>query len=242
MHYPKKIQSQEIPAYDFLCDLFGQSPTYEPDGEKGPDFLVSGNLAVETTQLMQSFFNNGNLYNIDANYKRIYDTLSGILRTYDNNYFGETYFVNFTYSAEIPRITPNKNRIHKALDEFLQNDNRGFFTFSIADKVEFSIFPGSPSPGKVFRIGVSDCVEQGGNPEIIYCFDINRCIEIKNQKLSAWDKSYPLIWLILVDNIGIWDRQINKNLITSNTSDLGEFSRVLLINWERELMFQIKRA
>lgn len=109
MHYPKKIRSQEIPAYDFLCDLFGQSPAYEPDGEKGPDFLVSGNLAVETTQLMQSFFNNGNPINIDANYKRIYDTLSGILRTYDNNYFGESFFVNFTYSAEMPRFTPYKN-------------------------------------------------------------------------------------------------------------------------------------
>jgi hypothetical protein len=242
MEYPKNIKKQEIPAYDFLYELTQQPPDYEPDGKKGPDFLVGGKLAVETTQLMQYFSHNGNSFSIDGNNERIYKTLSSILIEYDNRYFGQTFYLTFTYTAEMPRITPYKNQIKKSLNEFLQKEDRGYFAFSIDNKIEFSIFPGSPSPGKVFKIGASDCIEQGGNPESIYICEINRCLELKNHKLSNWVKTYPCNWLILVDKIGIWDHQINKELIASKISDLGEFSRLLIIGWDRELRYQIKKG
>ncbi len=241
MEYPKNIKPQEIPAFDFLYKLTKQPPVYEPDGKRGPDFLVYGKLAVETTQLMQSFSHNSKSFVIDSNYKRIFDTLSNILNDFDNGYCGKTYFLTFTYTAKMPRITPYKKQIINSLNEFLQKDDRSFFTFSIEDKVEFSIFPGSPSPGKVFKIGASDCIEQGGNPESVYICDIKRCIELKNQTLLIWEKTYACNWLILVDKIQFWDCQINKDFITSRISGLGDFSRVLIIGLDHELRHQLIR-
>ena len=241
MKYPQGIKLQEIPAYDFLFDLCQELPIFEPDGKNGPDFLVLGKVAVESTQIMQSYTVNGKKFNIETNYKRIYDAISEILNEFNVTYSGQTYFLNFSYSAELPRISPYKKQIHDFLNEYLVSGDCNFFSFSIGEKIEFTIFPGTPIEGRVFRIGASDCYEQGGNPESIYVCEINRCIEMKSKKTTKWENDYPQKWLILVDGIGFWDNQINRDQISSKINGLGEFSRVLVIGWDRELKHQFKQ-
>ncbi len=103
MNYPENIKPQEIPVFDFLYGLDQGVPVYKPC-LPGPDFLLEGFIAIETTLLEQSIEFNDSKVKIEENYKSIRDYLLSLFSKIDNSYSGYTYFVHKYYTAEIKNL------------------------------------------------------------------------------------------------------------------------------------------
>ena len=127
-------------------------PVYEPDGQQGPDFVINELIAVETTLLQQSFSSEeGDTIPINQKYPAIRDSFLKILRSFDNDYSGLSYFINFEYTGKLIRIYPSMaKKITTQLKEYLAGNRDCPHSFSVNDKITISINPARQLAGSVF--------------------------------------------------------------------------------------------
>ena len=231
MEYPNRIKPQEIPVFDFLCGLDQGVPIYEPC-KPGPDFLLNGILAVETTILEQGIEFNSNKVLINEKYESIRDYLLSIFSKIDDSYNGHTYFVHLHYSAEVMNINKRlKREILEKLNRFVLTPNNST-TLNISENITIEISETNPINGRVLLLGGTDCIEQTGCSNT-YISDIIRCLDEKNEKAKPWFELFPLRWLILLDNImyGLDEKSIIT--IRSKIRDLGLFHKLIIIDQQK---------
>lgn len=238
----KSMKPEEIVAEKYLRKIYGENIIYEPlGGSKPPDFSVNNVYAVEVRRLNQQFFAGENTEGLENLSSDIYKPFREVLNKFNSQYLGKSYYVDIEYKRPFKKdMKQTKKDMQNALKVFLQSEMLLPCTLEVNEKIKFHIGMIEPIDNRVFLMASeSDSDWLVNDASIIK--NIRYCITQKSLKVKQYKSLYKECWLCLVDQM-VLEVGYRIEMIKSAISNLGEFDRVVIINYAGEiLLFDVSR-
>ena len=231
-----KMKPEEIVAQKYLRKTYGENIVYEPRGEDTtPDFSVNDVSAIEVRRLNQQFFDGEKSEGLEDLSSSIYEPFNEVLNSFSSQYLGKSYWVDIEYKRPLKKSMKHIRRdMQNALKTFLQSEMPLPCTLQINEKIKFYIGAIEPIDNRVFlRAGDEDLDWLVYDASIIK--NIRYCITQKSSKIKQYKSLYKEWWLYLVDYMAL-DAGYQIERIKSTISDLGEFDKVVIINYSGEFL------
>lgn len=232
------MKPEEIIVEKNLRKAYGGNIVYEPRGkDTTPDFSIDGVYAVEVRRLNQYFFDGEKPEELEKLSFPIYDVLEELLASFNSQYSGKSFWIFMDYERPLNKnMRGIKSEMKKSLEEFLQIEVPLPYTLQVNEKIEFHIYPSSSASGRVFQYGGEFDGDAGGGNISIYLENIRYCIAEKTLKIKQYIPLYKEWWLYLVDYIGSGLDVDEITEVKNAISDLGEFTKIVIINHTGELL------
>lgn len=216
-------------ALQYLTSQGFTDVCYEPDGRVPPDFLVSGQIAVEVRMLNQREPTGDNPRGLEQVDIPLRKRMFGLAATFGEPK-RENWLLYYRFARPVERWKTLGPRIGDWLNRFVNTPEetgrevdfgRGFSIVMIKRS--------GPANQLVEIIGNSD--EDSGCSLIA---EIQRtvqlCISEKTKKIASVRSKYPEWWLILVDHMGYSLTDFERDLFKSSAKLNHTWDKVLLVN------------
>ncbi len=230
------MKPEEHVAEKYLRKIYGENIIYEPLGvSKPPDFSVNNVYAVEVRRLNQQFFAGEDTEGLENLSSDIYRSFREVLNKFNSQYLGKSYYVDIEYKRPfIQNMKQTKRDMENALEGFLHSEMLSPCMLEVNEKIKFHIGMMEPIDNRVFIMaGESDLDWLVDDSSIIK--NIRYCITQKSLTVKQYKTLYKECWLCLVDQM-ILEVGYRIEMIKSAVSNLGEFDRVLIINYAGEIL------
>lgn len=212
----------EALALDYLKSLGYADIVHEPDGQKMPDFLIDGRIAVEVRRLNRQVETApGKFVGIETAQVTLLRCLRPTLRSLGHSKDGVSWFVSCTFSRPIPDPSIIRRALKRILAEFRDGGVRER-EFSITDRLTFSLFRSHrPYPDSFVLAGFVD-EDSGGWLISDLLKNTQLCVDEKTPKMETTRAGYPVWWLVLIDHVahGTWEQITVKH----------SWDKVILVN------------
>ncbi len=232
------MDASERMAEEYFRSLGIEDIKFEPDGNIPPDFLLSGQIAVEVRRLNQNFEGtNRGVRGLEEDRIPITVWLDKFLK---NLKFGEphrrTWFVGCDFSRPLPPLSELKTQLRVELTSFLKRVFEGNVEERISTKLnvgcsfKVEVFAASDLHMSAFILAGCNDMDSGGwlLPELNRNLKI--CIHEKSEKIRRFKSNYSHWWLVLEDQIAFGlsaeDRIYFKEMFHVNPI---EFDKILLL-------------
>ncbi|MDH5300225.1 MAG: hypothetical protein OEW58_02555 [Gammaproteobacteria bacterium] len=198
------MDAQEKIAKDYLAYKGYESIEFEPDGNIPPDFLVDGTIAIEVRRLNQNYENeDGETSGLEEDRFPLYNLVNQLLDSYDQQFFGKTYFVYLWFRRPVGSGKVVRNAVKEALDEFSKCPLDKKTKIKINSNLSLNILPASSSKnGKLYLLGGCSDRDSGGWVLSELERNILICSEEKLQKVQRYRSNYSVWWLVLINRLG----------------------------------------
>ena len=234
------MKPEEIVAEKYLRRTYGENIIYEPlGGNKPPDFSINDVHAVEVRRLNQQFFDGEDTEGLENLSSDIYKPFNEVLNKFNSQYLGRSYWVDVEFKRPLTKnMKQTKMDMQSALETFLQTETPLPCTLEVNEKIKFHIGMIEPIDNRVFLMASeSDLDWLVHDASIIK--NIRYCIAQKSLKVNQYKSLYKECWLCLVDQM-VLEAGYRIESIKSAISDLGEFNKVVIINYAGEfILFDI---
>ncbi len=188
---------EEIIAEDYLKGLSLGQIIFEPDGNIPPDFNIGKTIGVEVRRLNQNYFGNSEPEGLEQLSFPLWDLLEKESSKFDTKYKGNSYWIFIEYNR--PNNESGKDTaksIKKNLNNFLLGGGQTPADLIVNNNLTLSLYPSSPAPGNVFRMGGGIDHDSGGALLSMYIDNITHCINEKSNKVSSYLNRYEKWWLL----------------------------------------------
>lgn len=224
------MNREEAIAEIYLKSLGLGAVVHEPDGNRMPDFVVDGRIAVEVRRLNQHSMASGEpegLETIEAGLVRFIDKLLPELGPADRN---GSWWVSYHFERPL-ELKALKRDIPRVLREFAGVPSDGRHTLQLQPNFGIDLQPTSDAHEARFLLGAYNDYEAGGfvGSEIIR--NATLCIAEKTAKMARVKDRYPEWWLLLVDRIGPRLNASERNDLP-NHIEIAPWDRVILLDPE----------
>jgi hypothetical protein len=228
------MKPEEIVAEKYLRRTYGENLTYEPlGGNTSPDFSINDIYAVEVRRLNQQFFDGEDIEGLENLSSNIYKPFIEVLNKFNSQYLGKSYAVDIEFKRPFTKnMKETKMDMHSALETFLRTETPLPCALEVNEKIKFHIDMIEPINNRVFLMASeSDLDWLVHDASIIK--NIQYCITQKSLKAKQYKSLYKECWLCLVDQV-VLEEGYRIESIKSAISDLGEFNKVVIINYTGE--------
>lgn len=201
---------------------------HEPDGNRMPDFLIDGRIAVEVRRLNQHVeVDHGpeGLESVEAALVRFIDRLLPTLGPADHE---GSWWVSYQFRRPLD-LRALKHDIPRALRSFAGRRANGAYRMHLQSNFGMDLQPATDAHDERFLFGAYNDYDAGGfvGAEIIR--NATLCIAEKTAKLMPVRDRYPEWWLLLVDRIGPKLNASERNELP-NHIDPSPWDRVVLLD------------
>lgn len=215
---------------------------HEPDGNITPDFSLNSVIGIEVRRLNQNIYINNTYVDLDDETRGLYSGIVEVLKSFDSQYSGKSFFVHYTLKRPFRRIFDIKRDLKRQLQDFLDQAVNPPVTLHIPNNLEIEIVSRTPVSGRTFRFGGGMDDDEDSGVIHSYFTNINLCISEKNKKIEKYKARYQEWWLVLVDKVQSYPDKADLDEIDKHIIDLGNFNRLCIINpVTLDLMFDKKK-
>ncbi len=236
------MKREEKIAQQFLRTLEMGEPIYEPDGNIPPDFsLTDGRIGVEVRRLNETDMVHGKPQGTDEFSMSFWPSLKKILKAFDTQYDGATFWVSVDYRHDIRRLNKSmKKKIMTKLQEFLDEPHDLPNKLPVTKSITLEITESIPLPGRVFRLPGGANLDESTEVLPSFVDNIMYCIQEKSAKIDPYLHQYSQWWLILVDHLG-WPMLDSREVesIAHSVKETGLFSKVYIIDRRGNLLLAL---
>jgi hypothetical protein len=194
---PRKMRREEIIARDYFLHRGFESVAYEPNGNRPPDLLLDGCIAVEVRRLNQ--YDDGHAVE-DLEHRLI----PRLIKTF-NNHGDQSHqassFVGVQYSRPMKVDKILMKKVMAVLDTH-SSDMSASKTYKVTERLELKIFPSSHRLKHQFNFGGSFDIGHGGFVVGNIYDSLKIIVKEKLRKTGPYRHEYKHWWLALVDYIG----------------------------------------
>lgn len=229
----RSMNIQETTAKKYLDGLSKGGVKFEPDGNIPPDFSLGSNIGVEVRRLNENYFAPNGIKGLEEVDIPLHGKLNEILRSYDRNFDGLSYWVGITYKRPLQGgITKAGKEMSKTLDGFLSGPRTTPCELKVDQSISLEIISGTSVPNRLFRYGLTSDDDSGGLVVELYGQNIFHCIQEKSRKIAPYKTRYKEWWLLLVDTMGAWDMLPHEaQQVRAGIPNVGSFDRLVLIDY-----------
>ena len=221
-------KTEELTA-QYLQSL-GYLPIFEPRGiGTFPDFEVTSELGVEVRLLNEHYFKSGKPKGLREESQPLHDRIEAILRTFDEQYNGYTYFIGIHFIRPLAKSGFIKETLKKILCKFLE-EPYFFIPNNIGSCISVTFIKGDPVEGKTFLIATELDMNSGGSVIPNFIKNINHCIANKTKKQQPHRYLYQKWWLILVDQICFGVSVTERNAVLSAIKNRESWDKIIILN------------
>ena len=227
----KLMNDSEMIAYSYLVGKEFQTIQFEPRGQRTPDFLVNGSIAVEVRRLNQHHSHEGISRGLEEVSIPLQMRLRRLLLSFGPPIQGQSWFVNYRFRRPLPKPGKLIADLRDALEEF--KDNLGVSPpnpIRLDRNFEVDLLPAGDKHPMLFLLGASIDRDTGGwvRPELER--NLRIVVQEKAKIVSPYHGEYREWWLILVDRVshGVWDGTEDFRRALSDTEHA--FSKIILID------------
>ncbi len=224
------MDESEVLVDRYLNNL-GHSPTYEPDGNIPPDFLLEdGKTAIEVRRLNQNF-NDGQA---SKGLEEVSISLDQKMKELLNGRGPPTERVAWTVSYKFHRPLPEwktiKREVEAAIAGFDANPKQRTDWVSVVENFHIKFLRNTSAQTKkyCFRPGLD--FDRGGFTVSEIIDNLELCVAEKTQKVSPYRAKYPNWWLIFVDHIGRSLSEYDKKQLSDAYSRPNAWDKIILID------------
>ena len=234
------MNSSERLAETYLRSLGYADIVHEPDGNKPPDFLVDGRIAVEVRRLNQNTsLNNNRPEGLEEIFIPFWQRMQHYLPTLGIG-GNESWYVGVRIKRPLESWKTLEPILRSALMKFMYSEDRVPKTIRISPHLEINLAQAGKVYSSFYRLGIGLDKDAGGFVISKIYRNLNLCISDKNKKIAPYRNKYSEWWLVLLDHIGLgadvedrrqlrdlpqiehsWDKVILLNPL--NTEDSFEF-------------------
>jgi hypothetical protein len=201
------MRDSEKIAFLYLSSLAMGKVAYEPDGNRPPDFLLDGRIAIEVRRLNQNeVTESGSLRGLEVVQFPLLESMKEVLASVGPPRTGKSWFVSYHFRRPIPPWIELKREVRNTLLAF-QSGNTACTEFAIANHFHLRLIPSEKVFADCFVLGGFTDLDQGGwvIPELEK--NIRSCIREKNRKVVKFRANYREWWLVLIDYINYGERE-----------------------------------
>jgi hypothetical protein len=201
------MRDSENVAFHYLSFLGLGNVVYEPDGNRPPDFLLDGRIAVEVRRLNQNeVTESGSIRGLESIRMPLLASMKEVLASVGPPKTGKSWFVSYHFRRPIPPRIELKRAVRNTLIAFQSGKTVGT-EFAIANHFHLRLIPSERVFADCFVLGGFTDRDQGGwvVPELEK--NIQRCIQEKSRKIAEFRVKYREWWLVLIDYINYGQRE-----------------------------------
>jgi hypothetical protein len=217
-------------AESYLARLGLGEPEFEPDGNVPPDFLLQSRIAIEVRRLNKHSIGVERPQGLEQAEIPLMKAANDVLREFDQNHDGSSFFVFIRLSRPIPRKNELQTSLRHELQSFLAGSRERLSHRTITTNIEIDVIPTMTDHGLPFLIGGNSDDERGGWLIEDMEKNIQHCSDEKEMKIAPYRNNYPVWWLVLVDHIGYalddFDRRNFKRAVTVTHN----WNKLILVN------------
>ncbi len=223
------MDPSETTVKEFLFRMGFSNVVYEPDGNLPPDFLISGEIAVEVRRLNQNHYDGSKMRGLETvaiplwqKMKRLIESIAGT--------DGNSWFVFFEFRRPEPPWKSIKPEICKSLLEFKNStDKRNGIIYS-TQNFQVDVIEASRPHETFFLLGGMIDNQSGGCvvPELIS--NIQYCVSEKLSKIGPYRNKYKTWWLVLTNYTGFSLDEDDREQLQQHLQLPVGWDRILLIN------------
>ncbi len=233
------MKPEEFIAHRYLKSISLGDVVFEPYRNSPPDFAIAEQIGVEVRRLNQHYFGKSKPEGLESLEHAINRAFVDVLRSFDKNYQGESYFVKIEFQRPLAStISTIKKQMREALSYFLTEKHAVPCNLQVNDFVSFYIFRSEPEISRVFQPAGQFDADGGGSVFHMYFDNISYCIKEKNSKTNRFLSRYDVWWLLLVDTM-LWvfsEEQILE--LKNQLPSLGNFQKLIIIDRGGQLLFE----
>jgi len=223
------MKSEESIAEKFLKTISHEVITYEPDGNRTPDFSLGQNIGVEVRRLSKTITQYGKStvpeeleFKLIPKIEKLFSSIE--LKENENGYFA-------MISFERP-LNPTKVFIKKLSDALssLNDKNTIINQKLVLENLEISFFESNESLKSRFILGMYSDRDSGGFVLSNISESLTKVIIEKERKIQPFYNQYESWWLVLIDQIG---KGLNKNeasQIENTALKNSKFEKVFIVS------------
>jgi hypothetical protein len=204
---------------------------YEPDGNRPPDFLVDGVIAIEVRRLNQNYNDGFCSKGLEEVAIPLWKSVRKLLLSLGPPTSGQSWFVYYEFSRPLPDWKYLRQELELVLKRFMVQTEPTMLNLSICNGFNVIFLKaGDPHPTSFVPGGHGD--DQSGGWLISEIkTNLNLCIQEKGRKIAKLTAKYPEWWLILPDHIGYGLNDFDQSLFFDEAPVLpGIFNRVILLD------------
>jgi hypothetical protein len=224
------MKGSEAHAKAFLEHLGLGPVVYEPNGNRPPDLVTAGGIAVEVRRLNQHYEDEGKLRALEHDDFPLLDGFRRLLATFGPSREGQSWWVSYWFRRPVPKWRV----LEKAARELLAHVDREARApeRTIAVHPNFTIRLIPCTVPQLQRFAFSGYVDRNAGGWLIYELQRNLqiCSDEKVRKVAPYLDQYDTWWLVLVDKIGHGSGATEEDLIAANVLVRGPWHRLVLLN------------
>ena len=238
------MKPDEKLTFPYLVSLNRGTVVYEPEPGKPPDFLIDNTIAVEVRRLNQNKIIGEGYEGLETAQQNLRRLITPILATLGPCESENSWFVRYNFERPLPA----GKTVRSALVEYLQRFRKDIRSQSgdvISSKIcagfELELRRASKPHRHLFVMGGNIDEDSGGFMVAEMLKNLTICVNEKTQKTAPfWDK-YPEWWLVLIDRIGYWLDDYDRELLRRHFELKHDWDKIILLNAENPMSaFELK--
>ena len=224
---PKK---EEQIVFDCLTYQGFGNIIFEPDGNITPDLLVDNEIAIEVRRLNQNqIVGDNKLRGFEEDEFEIYGWLNKIMKKVSDDNFVDSAFVAYFYTRPYPDKRLFMKKVKEILikhKEYIKEEKE----YKVSDNFKIHIFPSPAKLQQQFQYGMNTDGDSGGIVVSLIYENLQRIVDVKEEKTKALKSKYPKWWLAVVDTIGFHPTDENLSQFYDLPKLKYDFDRILLVS------------
>ncbi|SHH02477.1 hypothetical protein [Winogradskyella jejuensis] len=192
------MKHEENIAKDFFEFIGYDDIKFEPKGNRTPDFVLDGKIAVEVRRLNR-FYNNEPLEKVAFNFfPKILNQIENFKTEKITNISS---FVSVSYIRPIKYNKDIKKRINDVLETHLEEIGESK-KYIINESLTLDFIPSEKWLGKIYNFGMYSDLNDFGFIVSDIVESLKIIIPEKTAKVENYKSEYKVWWLALIDNVG----------------------------------------
>jgi hypothetical protein len=226
-----QMNRDEKVAREYLMHLGHREIVYEPDGNKPPDFLVAGRIAVEVRRLNQNEVIGSKVRGLEEVSIPFLMKFKTFLRSLGPSK-GRSWHVSYARRGPLPpwyQLERELRTYLEAVRDSPREHQSGFGTAHETFKVQ--LFRASKPHPDCFILGWPDDADSGDLVVAEMLKNLHICIEQKTRKIAAVRHRYPAWWLVLIDRIAFGELDGHEQqLLREQLKVSHSWDKVIVVN------------
>jgi hypothetical protein len=191
------LKSEEKIAETYFKSIGYKEIVFEPRGNRTPDFVIDGKIAVEVRRLNQ--FHNGNP--IEKVRHSLLPKIINQIESFGNGDHKKSAFFGIRYSRPINYNKIIKEKINSILETHsLTMESKK--EYKINENLDLKLFPSNKKFDVQYHFGTSVDFNEGGFVLGNIYESLKVIIPEKAEQIEKYKTEYKTWWLALIDNIG----------------------------------------
>lgn len=224
------MKEEEKTAYKYLSNLNLGDLSFEPKGNRPPDFSID-DIGIEVRRLNLNYFDGNQPEGLEEFEVPFIKMINDLFNEFNSEISSTSYWVSVRYYRNKNlKIQQIKKLLRIELKKFIKISPELPYDFSITDDIELTIVDANIPLNKVFNLVVISDLNAIGFVVPFYVNNIKFAISEKTNKIQDFLREYNEWWLLLINRIPYSLQDSEKRAIIGEIKDLGLFTKLILIN------------